>query len=225
MLKLHHVRSTLLCVGIMVSMTACKRTNNAVPADTEASAQAQPLAEEQNDTVVENVDEEDGQAAELVLPAAPDISGKPFTWSIETIGPLQRKMSGKEVEERIGAPESKSDPEESPATGEILAWWLYPKHGMSLTMAYESEDAESPALLQNIHIDGSSTLKTSRGIGMGSSLSEVIAAYQDVKDPDQEGESIVYDDERIVVGSIYGGVMINLEDGVVTSIFLGQGAE
>ena len=61
--------------------------------------------------------------------------------------------------------------------------------------------------------------KTSRGVGIGSTEEEVRAAYKNLIDPGSRPG------EMIIAGSVYGGVFFTIEDGKVTTIFIGAGAE
>jgi hypothetical protein len=65
-----------------------------------------------------------------------------------------------------------------------------------------------------------STLKTQRGIGIGSREQAVIQAYQHEKDAEATMPTEVF-----VAGSVYGGLMFQFQNDQVISIFLGAGAE
>ena len=60
--------------------------------------------------------------------------------------------------------------------------------------------------------------KTKQGIGIGSSVKEVQAAY-----PNQLNPAV--NDTKLVAGTVYGGIIFGLDGGVVSSIFIGAAAE
>ena len=65
------------------------------------------------------------------------------------------------------------------------------------------------------------TLKTSRGIGIGSSKEVVLQEYKDeVQLGLDEGES-----DKIIVGTVYGGIIFTLDGDSVISIYIGASAE
>lgn len=158
------------------------------------------------------------------VPVPTPVVPKRFSWSTETIGNLQRGQTPAQVEAILGKPEKKEDPWEVPATGDIEATWSYPSQGLTVVFAHETEDPASPGKVNKLYAWEASKLKTSRGVGIGSTFAEVKAAYANANDKDQEG-NIVYNKERILVGSIYGGLDFGFKKGKVSSIFIGAGAE
>jgi hypothetical protein len=62
-----------------------------------------------------------------------------------------------------------------------------------------------------------STLETSKGIGIGTPLAELEKAYS----RNAEDSS----DRQFVAGTLYGGLVCEIVDGKVESIFLGASAE
>jgi hypothetical protein len=77
----------------------------------------------------------------------------------------------------------------------------------------------SPTTLRSISATAPSGLRTSRGIGIGSTAEEVRAAYGKELNPEES------QDERLVVGSIFGGIIFDLKGNRVTGIFYGAAAE
>ena len=65
-----------------------------------------------------------------------------------------------------------------------------------------------------------STLKTLRGIGIGSAEKDVTSAYGELRDDEMSVAG-----ESFVAGSVYGGVIFDFRDGKVSRIFLGAAAE
>ncbi len=72
----------------------------------------------------------------------------------------------------------------------------------------------------SIRILSSCDLKTSRDIGIGSTEEDVRKAYEYEINPEDDD-----DPEHITAGTVYGGVIFHLKDGIVTSIFIGAAAE
>ncbi|ANE50213.1 hypothetical protein [Flavisolibacter tropicus] len=73
--------------------------------------------------------------------------------------------------------------------------------------------------INSVKVTSSSDLATRKGIKIGSTLNEVLAAYN------KNIERPIADSSKIIAGSIYGGLVFTMEKGKVASIFLGQSAE
>lgn len=74
-------------------------------------------------------------------------------------------------------------------------------------------------MVDRIKITSLSKLATERKIGIGSSAKEVRNAYSKAIDDSFSGK------QRIVAGSIYGGLEFTLDNDSVSEIFLGTVAE
>lgn len=96
--------------------------------------------------------------------------------------------------------------------------WDYAACGISLDMVSEKKGGRKT--IASIKAVGPSTLRTGKGIGIGSSRQEVINAYQNDINTDHSMPG-----ETVVAGSIYGGLIFSLKNGRVTSLFLGAAAE
>lgn len=160
------------------------------------------------------------------VPVAPpeNAPSEPYSWAKETIGELRLGMTAQEVRAALGEPETRSAPEMSHATGEYEASWEYPREGVFLVLTHETRSARSAAKVSILRVVAPSTRKTSRGIGVGTPFDAALAAYQHVNDPDQE-EGLVTEDGDVVVGSVYGGLILQIEDGRVQQIFIGAAGE
>jgi hypothetical protein len=73
--------------------------------------------------------------------------------------------------------------------------------------------------VDSITVSAPSTLKTSRGIGVGSTLAELQRAYGADRNPEESNAT------SFVVGSEFFGVIFVLADGRVRQIFVGAAAE
>jgi hypothetical protein len=134
----------------------------------------------------------------------------------ESLGNLKNGLSLKKLVESIGNPEGKSKLEIFGADGLYHQEWKYPKKGIVLDMAGESE----PSLVVNtITISEPCELKTKRNIGIGSPKEAVQSSYKDEIDPSS------LNTESILAGTVFGGIQFRLEKNKVKSIFIGAAAE
>lgn len=134
----------------------------------------------------------------------------------ETLGKIKLGLDNKKTIAELGNPETRSAAELWGADGLYHADWSYESAGISLNMAgNDSLKMEIFAL----RFFAPCTLKTSRNIGIGSSIDEVKEAYKE-----ELGEN--YGDEQsLVAGSIYGGIIFNFENRKLNSVFIGAAAE
>jgi hypothetical protein len=93
----------------------------------------------------------------------------------------------------------------------------YAKLGLSLTWARENQ--KSPWKVERFRAKSPCTWRTPQGIGLGSSAAQVRQIYAGLIEAESSGP------EQIVVGSIYAGVIFELKQDRVTSIFVGAAAE
>ena len=96
--------------------------------------------------------------------------------------------------------------------------WNSPKCGVEFDMVSDTNKSEQS--IASITVSRPSTLKTDKGISIGSKASRVATAYQAYVNSDESTPNQV-----IVVGSIYGGIQFSLENDTVSSIFVGASAE
>lgn len=206
---MQRVRLFVLCTFCVILTTvACKKTGDA-PSDTAPTTEDADLAaqaDSSTDTVRGN----------------PRV---PYQWSKETFGGFHLGMQSTAVEARLAAPKKKEAPEVVPATGDIVARWTYPNEGIWFEMRFESEDPTSQAVVGKMGVHAPSTYRTSLGVGIGSSYEQALNAYQNVHDPDQEDDMESDDRQTIIIGSVYGGLIIRFHDGVVEEMLLGAAAE
>lgn len=133
----------------------------------------------------------------------------------EGLGPVRIGAKSDEVVKALGAPESKSQTGVSEVDAKPHQQWTYAKQGVVLDMVTESGEQE----VAMITVSAPSTLKTKRGVGIGSTTDAVTGAYAAEIDPSAN------DPQSIVAGTVYGGLSFGLENGRVTSIVLGAVAE
>lgn len=137
--------------------------------------------------------------------------------AIESIGTLKIGQSLNEVQAILGGPVSKTSMENWGADGRYYSTYNY-ANGLSINMG--SDDSTfNGMLVSSITAGANCTLKTGKGIGMGSTFQETKNAYQGLIDTEASNDSI------LVAGSVYGGLIFNFKNGKVSRMFLGAAAE
>ena len=140
-------------------------------------------------------------------------------FAVEHIGPLKLGMPAKQVIAALGPPATKGVAEDSPATGEVTQSWSYPSKGLVLSVSLH-HSTKAPLTLRSVRAMSPCTLRSQRGISIGSAVEDVRAAYGSMEDTEATKSA-----DRFVAGSIYGGLIFRFESGRVTSMFLGAVAE
>lgn len=130
---------------------------------------------------------------------------------------LKEYIGERKVIEHIGNPEKKGTIEYWDAVATYLQTWEYPSKGIVLEM--ESESKNALKTVKSISITSPCTFQTSQGIGIGSDISLVRDSYKGFID------SEFSDDTILVIGSVYGGTIFEMEDNKVVKIFIGAAAE
>jgi hypothetical protein len=161
--------------------------------------------------VVPDARELDAYEHEVPDDAPPDgNAAEQFDIGKVSIGPLHLALKDVDAVRALGRPKSKSKPILMGATGDYVGEWDW--GDVSLQMAGATE--KGPFLVVAINVAGRSAFKTDAGIGVGSTRDEVRAVYGNyfahTEDPD-----------TLLVGSIYGGLMLHLERDRVTAMYLG----
>lgn len=146
---------------------------------------------------------------------------KGFSMSTETIGELRLGMTTAEVHAALGVPTYASRPFFEAATGETVTTWQYPREGMTLEMTVSRFLGRAPgsSTLRSISVTSPSRRVTSKGIGIGTEVAAIMHAYGRALDGEMTSP------ERVVVGSIFGGLILDVADGRVRRMFLGAAAE
>lgn len=119
--------------------------------------------------------------------------------------------------DKLGKPLEKGEDTYWGAIGTYVQRWSYAEDGIELEMESDNEGEAKRVLM--ITIVAPCQMKTSKNIGIGEDIFVVDMAYKDNIDKESSN------DTQIVVGSVYGGVIFNFENGYVTSIFIGAAAE
>ncbi len=109
------------------------------------------------------------------------------------------------------------------AFGEAVQTWTFTGSGFSADMI--SGEVGGAKTVLSISIEAPSALKTEHGIGIDSTKGETIQAYADYKTVKEEAGHLAQSGDKHLVGSIYGGMIFEFENGKVSRIFLGASAE
>lgn len=117
----------------------------------------------------------------------------------------------------IGDAEKKSEAKVWAADGDVHQSWYYPQKGIELDMVKRSD---GKLVVGRVVITNPCTYKTKRGIGIGSSEEDVRIGYAKEINPKFSNGK-----KSVVAGTVYGGVMFSLKDGVVAGILIGDAAE
>ena len=133
------------------------------------------------------------------------------------IGELNLGTTHTKVVELLGEPSSKSKAEEWGADGLMHQDWMYKNKGITLNMSSGKDITRQD--VNSITITSPCDLKTNKNIGIGSSYTDVITAYE--KDIDKAAST----KDAVIVGSIYGGIFFDFLKDKVVKIFVGAGAE
>jgi len=130
---------------------------------------------------------------------------------------FNQDISSKGVIRRLGEPAEKSAAVVWGADGLEHQSWFYYTKGIELDMVRDN----GMQTINSLKAYADSALRTSRNIGIGSSKAAVLAAYQ----KEINFAEVPQEASAIVVGSVYGGVILQIADNQVTSIFIGAAAE
>jgi hypothetical protein len=133
-------------------------------------------------------------------------------------GPLRLGLAAEEAVAALGAPARRSEPVFEGATGNHVSRWSWPGAGVTLTLASAEEDG--PWTVERMELTAPAAFRTPDGIGIGSTRAEVLEAYGASTDPENPPT-----EDTIVLGSLYGGVILTLEAGKVAKVFVGAAAE
>jgi hypothetical protein len=136
----------------------------------------------------------------------------------ETIGALRIGAPEAEVKRAIGAPPARTGEIFQAADARFVQRWSYARQGLTLRMGSDKKGA--PKEIDAIDCAARCTLKTTRGIGIGSTLADVQKAYS--ADFNKEESKLP---ELFVAGTIYGGLLLKFKGGKVGDMFLGAAAE
>lgn len=139
----------------------------------------------------------------------------------ESLGQLRLGLSEHQMRAIVPGEPQKGEDVLWAATDEYGQEWHYPAQGITLQMMSATPGGEKA--IGSITITAPSTLKSRRGIAIGSSQADVLQAYGELRAPDAEGFG--QPGKIFVAGSIFGGMIFTFSDDKVSEIFLGAAAE
>lgn len=134
---------------------------------------------------------------------------------VESLDFLKINMLANEVQNKLGNPEEKSANIILGYDGNYHQNWDYKSKGISLGLV----GVDGKQSIDKISIKNPSKYQTKKNIGIGSTKNQIQNAY---------GKEITKDAAKpdwLIVGTIYGGLMFELEDDKVSQIFIGAAAE
>lgn len=134
----------------------------------------------------------------------------------ESIATLQYGIASAEVFIAMGEPDQKSENVYWGADGLEHQEWFYEKESLRIDMVTDEHDQ----IVNSLQIQSPSQMQTSRGIGIGTPYEEVLEAYGKEINAIQSDHSAM-----IVAGTVYGGVVFMISDGLVVEIFIGALSE
>jgi hypothetical protein len=135
------------------------------------------------------------------------------------LGSLKLRMSESALVKLMGQPDSKTEAQVWGADGLEHSDWTYTSKGLEIGMAKQPDDTE--AVIDSLTATAPCDLATKRGIKLGDTKDAVLTAYKNEINPDANDDT----DSWIVIGSVFGGIGIGIENGLVASIFIGASAE
>ena len=130
---------------------------------------------------------------------------------------LNNALTDKDVVSQFGEPEQKSEATVWGSDGLEHQTWFYKSIGIEIDFVRNEDNTQ---VTNSVRMDNRCTLKTNRNIGIGSTKKDVLKAYEkEINTKDAN------DPSYIVAGTQYGGVMFEIENDLVSSIFIGAAAE
>lgn len=216
----------MLAAAVALTVLACDRTPNPAPAPTTGSASTPTPTPTPSDaaraptptpTATPDAVASAPVDAGGATPDAMDPEDVASAVSLgEKLGPVRTGMTDAEVLAAAGEPKRKGRARSAgEATGDFEQDWVYP--GGSVTLAADRRDGPVWTV-RSIAVSRTDGWRTQRGIGIGANRADVERAYTDVLSADYT------DEEHVVAGSIYGGIVFAIKRGKVGSIFVGAAA-
>jgi hypothetical protein len=203
-------RGWLLAIFTLLAATAsCTKTPPAAGTQTVGATLAKPVAVDAAPAPVAP----DAAEADPDDPENPRVKAANALLENEAFGKLKPGMSSKDVVALLGQPSSKGKVDEEGATGDFVSEWEWKKAGVKIDFA--SGTKKGPWVARNLSLAAPATLKTQKGVGIGSTLADVDKAYAAGHMLPADGE------ESYTVGTHYDGMVFEFKGGKVASIYWG----
>lgn len=238
--SIHVVLISVLTLALLLTV-GCGATPNPEASASPSASTAPSVSEESSATTsqssepVEESSTGTEPSAEISIAPSEMPSAKPSAspqdnsdayaelgWALmedDGLGALQLRMTESDLVTLLGEPEWESEPEIWGADGLEHSLMSYPSKGLDIGMAQQPDDTQ--AYIYSLSASAPCELSTKRGIKLGDTKAAVLSAYKDELDPVANDDT----DTWIILGSVYGGIGIGIEDGLVSYIFIGPSAE
>ena len=205
---------------VVLALAGCKKGQESAPSQgsqgSGSSVQVAPADAQPGD--IATVSPDAPVVADALKAAGPAPIDPDKLLDVEKVGPLRWDQPEADVIKALGTPQRKKAPEEEGATGMFVSTWTWPD--IDIEMA--ADTAKGPWKVRLITVKaptgpqarGPLTYATARGIKLGSSRTDVAAAYPESAEGDK-------DPNEFLVGSPYGGLLFRFKSGVVAEMLLG----
>ncbi|MHC1786328.1 MAG: hypothetical protein AB9880_04660 [Christensenellales bacterium] len=152
--------------------------------------------------------------------AATPLLEEGFDLSTETFGPLRLGMTAGELTEILG--EGRQDGEPALWAADGLEHWqiIYDQLHITAGIARTPGEKETAAVYSLLAL-GPQEWKTARGAGIGDTVTVFEGLYADAIDPLWDMTT----HHSLLIGSLFGGILAGVEDGLVVSLYFGAMAE
>jgi hypothetical protein len=140
----------------------------------------------------------------------------------ENFGGVSIDMDSSAISKILGKPTSKTPEEFWGADGAYHSEWIYTKLGITVGMSRVTDHPDKKYCQKHVDrmtIYSPSAFTTAKKIGIWASLNDVRKAY------DNEIGDNKFDNNHLIAGTPYGGLIFYFKNGKVVEIFLGAGAE
>ncbi len=153
----------------------------------------------------------------LVFPFGLQAEEETFDYTKENLGALRIGQSPHDISKILPSKPVKGEEQEWGADGLFHQEWSFINEGITIGMVAETKGGAQTVFY--LRAKAPCALATAGGIRIGSSKSDVLKAYGNAVNSEESLHN------KIVVGSIYGGVIFELTEGNVSAIFIGAAAE
>lgn len=207
------ITALILATALLSGFCGCAKNNPAIPSAPDVSYPPTSQAPEQTSVTKEVTQTPEKTEPKDYLQIGFDLINS------ESLGELCLHMTGSQLIAILGEPDKKEDPVIWGADGLLHSSWSYEKKGIEINMVKEP-DKDEEAKIFSIRAFSPCVLQTKRGIKIGDKREDVIRAYSNEIYPNNSQT-----EGNIIIGSVYGGIWVAIEDGLISAIFIGASAE
>ncbi|MBU1221675.1 hypothetical protein KKF34_11425 [Myxococcota bacterium] len=189
---------------IVASLGACSSKSNSDVKSTPGPKSNPALVELKDSCLVTSMEKE-GKDFKTIMSALMN----------DSAGGIKLGMTAEAAVKILGEPDSKTEAKEEAATGYMRSEWIWKTKGVSLDLDY----GKKGKIVIHVTFKAPYSQKTSCGVGIGSSKSEVEKIYSKYRERDS-GRT-----DSNTFGSVYGGIAFYYVNDKVTSFSMGAFAE